>query len=82
MLLIILEFFIWYNIDKNELKLLKTTKKRSFTDTNISKCNQLLEETNVDQIMELNCPNEAFDKCMILYMCDIWCIYMGFAPLW
>ena len=37
-------------------------------DTNISKFNQLLEETDFDQIIEIHCPNEAFDKFMFLYM--------------
>ena len=56
-----------FHIVQHKQKQSKTTdkiKKRLFTDTNISKLKQLLEETNFDQIVEINCPNEAFDKFM------------------
>ena len=68
MLLIILESFILYNLKQKQSKTTDKIKKRLFMDTNISKFKQLLEETNFDQIMEINCPNEAFDKFMFLYM--------------
>ena len=55
-------------LKQNQSKTTDKIKKRLFTDTNISKFKQLLEETNFDQIMEINCPNEAFDKFMFLYM--------------
>ena len=60
-----------FHIVQLKQKQSKTTdkiKKSLFTDTNISKFKQLLEKTNFDQIMEINCPNETFDKFMFLYM--------------
>ena len=38
-----------------------------FSETNLTKFKQLLSEMNVDNIMEIECPNDAFNAFMALY---------------
>ena len=42
--------------------------KRAYTDTNISKFKHYLEQTNFEQIFDINCTEKAFDTFMTLYM--------------
>jgi len=41
--------------------------KRIFSETNLARFNQLLSELNFDNIMDIECPNNAFNAVKTLY---------------
>jgi len=41
--------------------------RRIFSETNLAKFKQLLSQLNIDNIMEIECPNNYFIAFMTLY---------------
>ena len=40
---------------------------RTFSNANLTKFKTYLDETDFNNIFKINCPNEAYDKFMLLY---------------
>lgn len=59
-------FYIKTDQSKNTLKC-TTTTTRSFCESNISIFKDRLDKIDFSDIMETDCPNEAYNKFMVLY---------------
>ena len=52
---------------KNKNKTSSTNKVRLFSDNNINKFKEILDQTDFHHILELTCPNEAYNEFFHIY---------------
>ena len=52
---------------KNKPDRIRSNFTRTFSDANLTKFKTYLDKTDFNNIFQINCPNEAYDKFILLY---------------